>query len=80
MVELIVSKKVITRKPHNCWGCRKEYPVGSKLERNVSIDGGEIMIAYFCDDCQDYINNMDSLDAQDGFEYGQIADMKADVY
>jgi len=79
-MEIIASKKVKTRKPHHCWGCRKECPTGINLERTTSKDGGQITNVYWCDDCQKYLNSLPMDDYPDGYEYGQIADMKAGNY
>lgn len=47
----IDSKKVVTRKPHKCWGCCREFPKGSELLRVTGTDGGEIASVYWCKVC-----------------------------
>ena len=57
----IIGQKVVkTRKPHNCWGCTKELPIGDKVEVVTSVDGGNIMTVYWCDKCQDYLDTLDN--------------------
>ena len=45
---------VIIRKPHTCWGCGLQYPVGTRMQYIVSADGGEIATAYWCEVCNEY--------------------------
>ena len=65
MSELISRKAVITRKPHRCWGCTKEFPVKTSMERVTSKDMGKISTGYWCDSCME-------IDAEDetDFVYG----------
>ena len=71
-MNVISSKKVKIRKPHNCWGCTTLYEPPAEMEVSVSVDGGTIMSAYWCESCQEIMDNMDSFDLQDGFDYGEL--------
>ncbi len=73
-MEVISSKQVKIRKPHNCWGCTTLVEPPTRMEVSVSVDGGKIMSAYWCDLCQDKMDKMDSYDRQDGFCYGVLRD------
>ncbi len=71
-MKTISVKKVITRKPHHCWGCTALFPKGANLEICVSVDGGQIMSAYWCDTCVAFMHTLDLWDLQDGFDYGDL--------
>lgn len=58
MPEIIAHKYVKTRKPHNCFGCAREFPKGSILKRETVKDD-EIFTAYICPDCEDYLDSAD---------------------
>jgi hypothetical protein len=69
----ISSKAVKTRKPHKCWGCTKEIPIGTEVARSTSVDGDRISSVYWCNTCVKYMDeHLDSWDMQDGFEYGVL--------
>ena len=74
MPEIVKSKTVITRKPHHCWGCTKEYPAGSEMACVVSVDGGVIGRAYWCNSCNDFLRKHGAeIDPwNDGFCYGDL--------
>lgn len=60
-----------TRKPHKCWGCCEDIPVGSLIEFTVSVDGS-FCSAYWCDVCSNVMDTLDYWEKQDGFAYGDI--------
>ena len=33
MNTVLTEKIVRTRKPHNCWGCLREFPKGNEVDR-----------------------------------------------
>lgn len=59
MADVIAHKYVKTRKPHKCFGCAREFPKGSVLNREAVEDGGTVFTAYMCSDCEDYLNSGD---------------------
>lgn len=59
MADIIAHKYVKTRKPHDCFGCAREFPKGSILKRNTVVDSGDIYTAYICPDCEDYLDSAD---------------------
>lgn len=78
MSEIISSEKVITRKPHKCWGCAVEYPKKSKMERTTSKDGGEIMSVYWCESCLSYMGTLPSYIVIEGWDFGGLAEYRKD--
>ena len=73
MIETISSKRVKTRKPHNCWGCTEMFTMGTYMERNTSVDGGQIGTCYFCDSCVAILNALPAEDWNDGWCYGDLS-------
>lgn len=57
MADVIAYKYVKTRKPHKCFGCAREYPKGSILNREAVVDGGTVFTAYMCSECEDYLHS-----------------------
>lgn len=65
-------KEVLTRKPHNCFGCMDVYPAKSKMYKNDGInEGNEIYSLYFCSICNAYINNVDVFE-DGGIHCGEL--------
>jgi len=63
----IASKTVVTRKPCKCWGCAREFPKGTKMDRVTCVDGGEIFAVKWCATCQQWLNENDD---GEGVEFG----------
>lgn len=55
MSQIISAKYVKTRKSHQCFGCAREFPEGSILNREAVEDGGTVFTAYMCGDCEEYM-------------------------
>ena len=72
MSEVIHHKYVKTRKPHICFGCAREFPKGSILNREAVADGGSVFTAYMCPSCEEYIIN--ELPPYDEFSFGALRD------
>lgn len=70
MADVISHKYVKTRKPHKCFGCAREYPKGSILNREAVEDDGTVFTAYMCPECEDYLNSGDY--SGDEFCFGQL--------
>lgn len=51
---VINSKKVKTRKKHNCFGCAREFPKGSGLEATTHAEEESIETTYWCNVCLEY--------------------------
>ena len=70
----ISDEWVKIRKPHKCWGCKTEFPVGTQMHR-VTTKDNDLMTVYWCNECQEKINSMyragDNL--RDGFDFGELA-------
>ncbi len=73
-MNIISEKKVKTRKPHNCWGCKQQIPIGTLTQTVTSIDGASMSTVYWCDKCQAFMDTLDSYDMQDGFDYGELSE------
>lgn len=71
-MECIAQKKVKTLKPHKCWGCCEDIPVGTSVIRTVTTEDRRISTAYWCDICYSFMSQMDWFDLQDGFGYGEL--------
>ena len=67
----ISSNVVKIRKPRKCWGCTKEQPIGTQMNKCVTKDD-DIVSAYWCSDCEKIIGKMEDWERQDGFEYGEF--------
>ena len=70
-METIAWSEVKIRKPRKCWGCATAFPIGSKLQRCVNVDAGEIYSVYFCDICQEWFNRTHD---HDGVAFGELCD------
>ena len=56
MADILRWKTVKTRKPHLCWGCQKEYSVGTAMVHASYADGGTVFDCYWCETCQEYMH------------------------
>lgn len=75
MVEVLSSKVVTTRTPHNCWGCGNPIPVGTKVQCVTGVDDSRIGSVYWCDNCKVFMQTLDHWDTENGFCYGELKDM-----
>ena len=75
MVNVISSKHVTTKTPHNCWGCKSPILIGTTVQCVTSVDGGSIASVYWCDTCEEFMSTLDSYDMSDGFCFGELAEM-----
>lgn len=57
MCQNISQKRVKTRKPHRCFGCMRQVPIGTMIQRTVSAEDGRASSAYWCDICCDSMDN-----------------------
>lgn len=51
------NKIVVTKKPRRCFGCNTVYPVGSKMNKNFSVDGRDISSTYWCAICETFMSD-----------------------
>jgi hypothetical protein len=70
MTDTLINKQVTTRKPHHCWGCAREFPVGSVLQYTESVDAGEFGRSYWCPVCAKILPEIDPWDY--GVNYGEV--------
>ena len=79
MSDIIYQGARKVRKPRHCWGCAKQYPVGTVMGYSVSVDCGSIASAYWCDECEKYMTTLSNDDRSylsEGVDYGDIKRMK----
>ena len=72
MSDILRWKSVKTNKPHNCWGCGKEYPPKTQMISAAYADGGSAMGCYWCETCIEYMRRY--FEPGDEAEYGAIYD------
>jgi len=56
MYEIVKEKLVTTRKSHNCVGCCRSFPLGTKMLYQFIVDGGDNWSTYTCSTCQQVID------------------------
>lgn len=76
MSDVIGRKNIRTRKPHHCFGCGREFPSGTKMERSAVVDGGHMWTCYLCATCQTVCCD---LDWGDEFGYGELRDQALEL-
>lgn len=72
MPNFISSNIVTTRKEHTCYGCRRIFPKGARLQRNTYVEDREIYSLYMCCVCEEYIKQHYSY--QDEYSEGDVQD------
>jgi hypothetical protein len=70
-MEVVGRKIVLTRKPHRCFGCAREFPKRTKMERSCTIDGDNAWTCYLCLTCVEVGSNMQYGDT---FGYADLRD------
>lgn len=68
-MDVLGRKVVLTRKPHICSGCGREFPKGTNMERSCVVDGEDIWTCYLCPTCTDICSEMRYGDE---FGYGDL--------
>lgn len=68
--KLLSSKTVKIRKPRVCFGCGREFPIDTAMQRDCLVDGDTVFSMYLCDDC---IVTMDKINGEE-FGFGELAD------
>lgn len=74
MAEAIGRKIVTTKKPHICFGCGREFPRGTKMERSCMIDG-TAWTFYLCPTC---IEITSTMHWGDDFGYSDLREQALD--
>lgn len=65
----IGEKVVLTRKSHVCFGCGRNIPAKTKMQRDCVIDGGTAWTCYLCMTC---LNISRSVYRGDEFCFGDL--------
>lgn len=68
MAEIIGRKIVTTKKPHICFGCSREFPKRTKMERSYVVDR-TVWTCYLCPTC---IEITSLMRWGDEFGYGDL--------
>lgn len=68
MAEVIGTKIVTTKKPHICFGCGREFPKGTEMEKSCIVDG-TLWTSYLCPTC---IEITSLMRWGDEFGYGDL--------
>ncbi len=75
-MEVLEQKTVAIRKPHNCWGCRRLFPIKTEMEVIVNADSGRLVRTYWCGDCQKFMATLAHWQVEDGFDYGGLLEFE----
>lgn len=70
VMELIREKRLITKKPHKCFGCEREFPKGTEMKHQVWADDGSAYNSYLCETCCELVSDH-ALEFGGYFEYGE---------
>ena len=55
MTRVLEDKQAKTRKTHQCYGCQRSFPAGSKMRCfNAVSQDNEIYSLYFCEKCDEH--------------------------
>ena len=75
-MDILTCKHVITRKEHNCWGCRRLFPKGSLLKFVTAVDQGDFGSVYWCSVCDEILSKRGLYEDVngDGYDYGEVID------
>jgi len=79
-MECLQSKVVRVRKPHSCWGCRREIQIGENAEYCACVDAGNFCASYWCEKCQIAMSELDYDDLMYGFTYGELIDSYPELF
>jgi uncharacterized Fe-S center protein len=72
-MKTLTNKEVKIRKPHKCWGCAKEFPIGTIMRFTTQVDSdNNIASSYWCEKCQEILR---SMELEDEFEFGELAEL-----
>lgn len=70
---ILSNKTVKIRVPHRCWGCGREYPIGTSMRGQAEKDNGKVSTTYWCYVCDKYLSDTrDSWDDDDGINFGEL--------
>lgn len=79
-METLSNKVLVTRKPHRCWGCGREFPPGSTLRKVVSVDCGDFASTYWCGICDEMWSQMPMWEQEEGVYEGELCSNDPDMW
>ena len=68
--KLLSSKTVKIRKLRVCYGCGREFPIGTQMQRDCILGGNTVISVYLCDDCLFTTTDINGEE----FGFGDLAD------
>ena len=73
---LLTDKPVLTRKEHQCFGCLRVFPAGSRMQYWSGVFDGDFGAGYSCDTCNQFMKLGIGEDNYDGlFREGFVREM-----
>lgn len=75
MSDCIGRKIVVTRKPHVCFGCGREFPPRTHMERSCVVDGSA-WTCYLCHSCQ---TASQELDWDDEYGFSELRERALEI-
>lgn len=75
MPEVIGQKTVKTRKDHVCFGCGRNFPKGTLMERSCVVDNG-LWTCYLCKSCQ---KASSELNWKDEYGFGELRERALEI-
>jgi len=65
-MHVLKDKIVTTRKDHQCFGCLKMFPAGSRMAYQFNVDSGDTSSIYTCRPCAEIMKTTDPDDPWSG--------------
>lgn len=75
MIDVIGRKIVKTRKPHVCFGCGREFPEGTEMERSCVVDD-KLWTSYLC---ATYQKTTQSMKWGDEFGFSELRESALEI-
>ena len=64
------DKRIAIKKPHRCWGCAEQFPVGTFMQYTSGVNQGDFYSCYWCEICNAFFKQME--DSDDGICMGDF--------
>lgn len=82
---ILSTRRVTTRKEHECWGCQRVIAAGQSMDVCVSVDMGRVQSDYLCAVCQafsaDEASGLDFLaDEGDTYAVGDVRNANPELW
>ena len=80
MFKQLVSKIVITRKNHRCWGCLRSFPAGTQMESQTNVNEDGVYTVYTCSTCVAFIKQITPENQESEYPEGFCVEDSRDGY